>query len=441
MADDDDWVGEPPEGRYTRDRAKPEFWRNQWQAIVATSLLGIFVILAVGVPLRVLARDAAPAGAHGPHARGRAAARVGPCGPRRGRARQARDRVRPLLGAAVVADASSEGSGSCLTAHQTSQIAAMIGSLEHDEEVEHRPAHLRASYPGGKGARPVVIRSAAAAASRGPVRPINQREDLRVRTHHPRGARSGRRHPGDGRGGRRRRAPTSSSAAAWPARASLAGGVLFSGFVSPAEAAISTNRRSKKNDVRIANYALTLEYLSRLAGYKQVQRGRAVVVKTRKESPRRRSTDAADASRATAGGVRQRRPARIAVGQHEAAHVKALKAPSASRRSRSRSSTSATPSRRGEVQRDRAGAGGHGRGGVRRPGPEPPRSAAIVKAALSIHSVEARHAAWIRYINSRRRPARGSPCSTDARRAEGAFDKALSEKTVLKAVTGTGFIK
>ena len=41
----------------------------------------------------------------------------------------------------------------------------------------------------------------------------------------------------------------------------LAGGVLFSGFVSPAEAAISTKRRSKKNDVKIANYALTLEYL------------------------------------------------------------------------------------------------------------------------------------------------------------------------------------
>ena len=36
MADDDDWVGEPPEGRHTRDQAKPDFWRNQWQAIVAT---------------------------------------------------------------------------------------------------------------------------------------------------------------------------------------------------------------------------------------------------------------------------------------------------------------------------------------------------------------------------------------------------------------------
>jgi len=47
MADDDDWVGEPPEGRHSRDRAKPEFWRGQWQAIVATSLLGIFVILVL----------------------------------------------------------------------------------------------------------------------------------------------------------------------------------------------------------------------------------------------------------------------------------------------------------------------------------------------------------------------------------------------------------
>jgi hypothetical protein len=28
-ADDDDWVGEPPEGRYTRDRAKPGFWATQ----------------------------------------------------------------------------------------------------------------------------------------------------------------------------------------------------------------------------------------------------------------------------------------------------------------------------------------------------------------------------------------------------------------------------
>ena len=27
--DDDDWVGTPPEGRHSRDRADPGFWQNQ----------------------------------------------------------------------------------------------------------------------------------------------------------------------------------------------------------------------------------------------------------------------------------------------------------------------------------------------------------------------------------------------------------------------------
>jgi hypothetical protein len=51
MADDDDWVGEPPEGRYTRDRAKPDFWRNQWQAVVAMGMLAVVVIAAVVIVL------------------------------------------------------------------------------------------------------------------------------------------------------------------------------------------------------------------------------------------------------------------------------------------------------------------------------------------------------------------------------------------------------
>ena len=38
-------------GRHSRDRAKPEFWRNQWQAIVATSILGVLVIVVVIVAL------------------------------------------------------------------------------------------------------------------------------------------------------------------------------------------------------------------------------------------------------------------------------------------------------------------------------------------------------------------------------------------------------
>jgi hypothetical protein len=43
--DDDDWVGTPPEGRYTRDRAKPEFWWRQRPIVPAFA--GIFVIVVI----------------------------------------------------------------------------------------------------------------------------------------------------------------------------------------------------------------------------------------------------------------------------------------------------------------------------------------------------------------------------------------------------------
>jgi hypothetical protein len=45
--DDDDWVGTPPEGRYTRDRADPAFWRNQWQASVAGAVLFVLIVIVV----------------------------------------------------------------------------------------------------------------------------------------------------------------------------------------------------------------------------------------------------------------------------------------------------------------------------------------------------------------------------------------------------------
>jgi hypothetical protein len=49
VRDDDDWVGEPPEGRYTRDRAKPGFWRD-WRA----SLAGVGILIALVVLVIVL---------------------------------------------------------------------------------------------------------------------------------------------------------------------------------------------------------------------------------------------------------------------------------------------------------------------------------------------------------------------------------------------------
>jgi hypothetical protein len=46
--DDDDWVGTPPEGRYTRDRADPGFWRNQWQpAAVGGAVLFVLIVIVL----------------------------------------------------------------------------------------------------------------------------------------------------------------------------------------------------------------------------------------------------------------------------------------------------------------------------------------------------------------------------------------------------------
>jgi hypothetical protein len=49
--DEDDWVGEPPEGHYTRDRAKPEFWQKRWPlawAGIAIALLILLIVLLLG---------------------------------------------------------------------------------------------------------------------------------------------------------------------------------------------------------------------------------------------------------------------------------------------------------------------------------------------------------------------------------------------------------
>ncbi len=43
QTDDDDWVGEPPEGRHTRDQARPDFWRDNWRA----SLAGVGIVIAL----------------------------------------------------------------------------------------------------------------------------------------------------------------------------------------------------------------------------------------------------------------------------------------------------------------------------------------------------------------------------------------------------------
>ena len=45
--DDDDWVGTPPEGRYTRDRAKPEFWATQYKGNLITGAVVLILVVIV----------------------------------------------------------------------------------------------------------------------------------------------------------------------------------------------------------------------------------------------------------------------------------------------------------------------------------------------------------------------------------------------------------
>jgi hypothetical protein len=48
LDDEDDWVGTPPEGHYTRDRAKPEFWwRQRPVSFVAVGLFVVIVVLVI----------------------------------------------------------------------------------------------------------------------------------------------------------------------------------------------------------------------------------------------------------------------------------------------------------------------------------------------------------------------------------------------------------
>ena len=45
--DDDDWVGTPPEGRHSRDRANPGFWADQWQPAAAGAVLFVLVVIVL----------------------------------------------------------------------------------------------------------------------------------------------------------------------------------------------------------------------------------------------------------------------------------------------------------------------------------------------------------------------------------------------------------
>jgi rubrerythrin len=182
----------------------------------------------------------------------------------------------------------------------------------------------------------------------------------------------------------------------------LAGSALFGTHLSTAEAAIS-GRRSKRNDVRILNYALTLEYLE-AAFYKQ-----------------------AVANDVAAGNAPLKDFAEV-VARHEAQHVSFLRNALGSAAVRSPRfdfasavSDQATFAQTAQVLED-TGVSAY-LGQVRNIAQK-----GVLSAAGTIATVEARHAAWIRYLNG------ATPAPAD-------FDRPRSERAVLRAVAGTGFIK
>jgi hypothetical protein len=182
----------------------------------------------------------------------------------------------------------------------------------------------------------------------------------------------------------------------------VSAGVLFDGLISPAQAAISTQNRSKKNDVKILNYALTLEYLE-AEFYRQAVASGAI-------------TDPVVKNFATV------------VAGHEAAHVAALKKALGRAAIKSPSFDFAdTVTNQDKFKATAQVLEDTGVAAYAGQGPNIFQKAVIVPA-LGIHSVEARHAAWIRFING----VSPAPAIVDAPK---------TEKAVLKAVTATGFIK
>ena len=51
--DEEDWVGTPPEGRYSRDRANPSFWwRQRPLSITAAGVVLIVIVVVLILVLR-----------------------------------------------------------------------------------------------------------------------------------------------------------------------------------------------------------------------------------------------------------------------------------------------------------------------------------------------------------------------------------------------------
>ena len=184
-------------------------------------------------------------------------------------------------------------------------------------------------------------------------------------------------------------------AAAFAGGTFVAGGVLIGGLPK-----LSVGAPSAAQDAKILNFALTLEFLE-AEFYTRAERGGALSGRTREF-------------------------ARI-VGAHERAHVAFLKNALGGRAvKKPRFNFHGTTHNQAAFQRTAQLLEDTG---VKAYKGQAPRidSDAILIAAAKIHSVEARHASWIRHIRG-------------AAPAPNAFDPPASKSQILRAVAATGFI-
>lgn len=191
----------------------------------------------------------------------------------------------------------------------------------------------------------------------------------------------------------------------------VAGASIF-GLPSIADAKISSTHLSTKNDIRILNYALTLEYLESAFYAAAVQQNNFASPELKQFA--------------------------TVVAGHEAAHVAFLKkglgklAVSSPKIDMAAAGAAISPANFGATAKALEDTGVSAYAGQ---GPNI-KNRKYVVAALSIHSVEARHAAWIRYILGGGAVG-AAPASYPA---PVNFDKAASEASVLKTVGSTKLV-
>jgi hypothetical protein len=182
------------------------------------------------------------------------------------------------------------------------------------------------------------------------------------------------------------------------------GGLLIGGLPS-----VALGAPSAKQDVKILNFALLLEYLESSFYVEAVKKGRL--------------------SGATARFAKT-------VRDHELAHVAYLKKALGSKAiSKPSFDFGDTTSKQSTFQATAQALEDTGVSAYNGQGPR--LTKATLAAAATIVSVEARHAAWIRSIIGA--PRYGGKASNYP--APAAFDKARTMKQVVKIVTSTGFVK